>query len=83
MDGTPLTQEEPSVWWLHSLLAHGALGEVPVPGFEQVMLVGVNPDRRVHFMHSLFTVWVNVYSTECRIFVCLGELPVEVLAPVM
>ena len=28
-------------------------------------------------MHLLFSVWVNVYLTQCRLFACLGELPAE------
>ena len=34
-------------------------------------------------MHSLFSVHVGVYSTGCRLFACLGELPAEGLPPVM
>ena len=34
-------------------------------------------------MHSLFSVRVNVYSTECCLFACLGKLPTEGLPPVM
>ena len=68
---------------IHSFLAHLALGEVPVPGLEQVTLVILDPDRRVHLMHSLFFVQVNVYSNQCRLFVCLGDIPVKVLPPVV
>ena len=28
-------------------------------------------------MHSLFSAWVNAYSTECRLFACLGKLSAE------
>ena len=34
-------------------------------------------------MHSLFSVQVNVYLTECHLFACLGELPARGLPPVM
>ena len=34
-------------------------------------------------MHSLFSVCVNFYSTECRLFACLGELPAEGPPPVI
>ena len=44
------------------------IGDVPVPGLEQLTLVGVNLDRRVHLMHFLFSVWVNIYLMECRLF---------------
>ena len=61
------------------LPAHLELGEVPVPGLERVRLVRVDPDRRVHLMHLLFSVRVNVYSTQCFLFACLGELPAKSL----
>ena len=55
---------------------------MPVPGLKKVTLVGVDEDRRVHLMHLLFFVGVNVYSTECRLFACVGELPTEGLPQV-
>ena len=64
MDRTSRTPEERSGQDLHSLLAHLAFGEVPFPGLEWVTLVGVYPEGRVHLMHSLFSVYINVYSTE-------------------
>ena len=83
MDGMARTLEERSVRGLHSFLAHLVLGEVPVHGLERVTLVGADKDGRVHLMHSIFSVRVNVYSTECRLFACLGDLPAEGLPPVM
>ena len=77
MDGTACTLEERSGRGFHSFLAHLVLGEVPVLGLEQVTLFGVGPDGRVHLMHSLFSAWVNAYSTECRLFACLGKLSAE------
>ena len=56
--------------------------DVPITGLECVTLIGVNVNRRVHLMHSLFSVSVNVYSTECRLFAGLGELPAEGLPQV-
>ena len=50
---------------------------MPVPGLEKVTLVGVDENGRVHLMHSLFSVRVNVYSSEFRLFACVGELPAE------
>ena len=67
-DGTACTPEERTGRVLHGFLSHLALGEVPVPGLEKVTIVGVDRDGRVHIMHSLFSVRVNVYSTECRLF---------------
>ena len=55
---------------------------MPVPGLEKVTLVGVDEDGLVHLMHSLFSVCVNVYSTECHLFACIGELPAEGLPQV-
>ena len=34
-------------------------------------------------MHLLFSVQVNVYLTECRLFAYLGELPAEGLPPMV
>ena len=62
-DGTALTPEKRSGQGIHSFLEQLALGVDPVPGLEQVTVVRVDPDERVHFMHSLFFVWVDVYST--------------------
>ena len=81
-DGSTLTPEERTGRVLHAFLSHLALGGVPVPGLEKVTLVGVDEDGRVHLMHSLFSVRVNVCSTECRLFACVGELPAEGLPQV-
>ena len=83
MDRTPRTPEERSSRGLHSFLAHLELGEVPVLGLEQVTLVGVELDGQGHLVHTLFSVQVNVYLTECHLFACLEELPAEGLPPVM
>ena len=77
MDETARTPEECLGWGLHSFLEHLTLGEVPVPGLEQVTLVGIDKDGRVHLMHLLFSVCVDVYSTECRLFACLRKLPTK------
>ena len=82
-DGSDRTPEERMGRGLHSFLSHLVLGEVMVPGLERVTLVGVEKDGRVHLMHSLFSVRVDVYSTECRLFACLGELPAGGLPQVM
>ena len=47
------------------------------------MMVGLEPNGRVLFMQSLFSVWVNVYLTHQRLFPCLGDLPAEGLPPVV
>ena len=79
---TARTTEDPTGWGLHTFLLHLVLGEVPVPSLESVTLVVVDEDGRVHLMHSLFSVRVNVYSTEGRLFTCLGELPTKGLPQV-
>ena len=81
-DGTARTPEERTGQGLHSFLSNLALGEVPVPGLERITLIGVDTEGRVHLIHSLFSVRVDVYSIECRLFACLGELPAEDLPPV-
>ena len=45
-------------------------------GLERVTIVRLGPDGSVFLMHSLFFVRVNVYSTQRRLFACLGELDV-------
>ena len=68
---------------MHYFLAHITLGEVPVPGLERVTIVAVDKDGRMNLMYSLFSVRVDVYLMECRLFACLGTLPAEGLPPVM
>ena len=54
-----------------------------VPGLDRVILIEVNPDRRVLLMHFIFSIRVNVYSTQVRLFTCLGKLPAEGLPMVL
>ena len=75
--------EELSGRGIHSFLAQLALRADPVSGLEQVMVVGVDPGRRVHLMNLLLSVRVNVYLTQQRLSACLGELPAEGLSPVV
>ena len=79
-DGTARTTEERTGRGLHAFFSHLALREVTVTGLEKVNLIGVEEDGRMHLMHSLFSVRINVYSTECRIFACTGKLPAEGLS---
>ena len=67
----------------HSFLEKLLSGVVPVPGLERVTMVRLNPDGRVLLIFSLFSVRVNVYSTQQRLFACLGELPAKGLTPVV
>ena len=82
-DGSACMPEERRGRGLHASLSHIVLGEVPVPGLECVTLISVNKDGRVHLMQSLFSICVDVYSTEYFLFACLGELTAEGLPPVM
>ena len=83
MDGTARTPEARTGQGMNSFLSHFELGEVPVPGLERVTLVGAEKDGRVHLIHLLFSVCVDVYLAECCLFACLGELTAEGLPPVM
>ena len=47
------------------------------------MLVGVNLDGRMHLMHSLFSIRVDIYLTSQHLFTCLGDLPAKGLTPVV
>ena len=46
-------------------------------------MVIINPYGRVLLLHSLFSVWANVYWAQGRLFACLGDLPIEGLSPVV
>ena len=76
-DGTALTPEKGSGRGIHFFLGQLSPRVDPVPGLERVTVVGVDLDGRVHLMHLLLTVWVNVYSTQRRLFDCLGNMPAE------
>ena len=62
---------------IHSLLAELASEVDLFPGLERVTMVRLDPYGRVLLMHSLFSVRVNVYSTQRRTFACLGKMPAE------
>ena len=81
-DGTARTQNERTCRGMYASLLHLTLGEVPVPELERITLIGIDADGRVHLMHSLLSVLVNVYSTECHLFACLYKLPAQGLPPV-
>ena len=49
---------------MHAFLSHLPLGEVQVLGLDKVTLVGIDEGGRVHLMHLLFSVRVNVYSAD-------------------
>ena len=68
---------------INSFLEHLALGVDMVPGLERVTLVVVNPYGRVLLMQSLFSVRVDLYSTQRLMFACLVEMPSEGLPPVV
>ena len=76
-DGTACTLEVRSVRVIHYLLAELASGVAPIPSLERAKTVRLDPDGRVLLMHSLFSVQVNVYSTQRYLFACLGELPAK------
>ena len=57
---------------VHSFLDHLASGVEPVLGFELVALLQVDPDVRVHLLHSLFSVLAGLYSMDWNIFDCYG-----------
>ena len=82
-DGTARTPEVRSGRVIHSFLAKLASEVYLVPCLERVKMVRLNPDGRVLLMYSLFSVQVNVYSTQGRLFFCLGDLPDKGLPPVV
>ena len=74
-DGGPLSADKRSRQGFHSFLAHLASRVDPVPRLEGVVLLQVDPDETVHVLNSLFSVPVDMYSTDRRIFACRGDLP--------
>ena len=61
-DGGPLSPEKRYGRGVYSFLAHVASGVDPVPNFERVGILQVNPDGTVHVLHSMFSVPVKLYS---------------------
>ena len=59
-DGRPLSPEKRSGRVLHSFLAHLASGLDPVPSFEQMGLLQVDPDGTVYVLFSMFSVPVDL-----------------------
>ena len=55
-DGGLLSPEKWSGRGVHSFLSHLASGMDPVPGFERVGILQVDPDVTVHILHSMFSV---------------------------
>ena len=68
---------------LHAFFSHLAFGVNPVPGFEWVALLQVNPDRTVHLLNSLFSIPFILYSIAQQLFACRGDLSSKVLPPVV
>ena len=71
------TPEERSDQVIHSLLAQLASGMDLIPVLERVKMAGLYPDRRVLLMHSFFSVRVNAYLDQRRLFACLVNLPAD------
>ena len=76
-DGGGLWMKKHSVQGLHSFLAHLVLVVYLVPGLDHLCVLGINQDRMVHILHSLFSVTVKLYSTISCLFTFWVELPDE------
>ena len=74
-DGAALTSGKRSGRGFHYFMDRLALGVDHIPCLEKVTLVGVDPYGMVHFLNSLFSVPVKLFSTSRRIFACQGDLP--------
>ena len=59
-EGGLLSPEKRSRWGVHYFLAHLVSGVDPVPSFERVELLQVDPDGTVHVLPSMFSVPVNL-----------------------
>ena len=82
-DGGPLSRDKRSGRGVHSFLVNLASRVDPVPGFERVVLLQFDPDGTVHFLHSIFSVLVDLYSMDQRIFAFWIELPLKGIPPVV
>ena len=82
-DDRPLSPEKRYGRGVHYFLANLASRVDPVPGFDRVGLLQVNPDGMVHILHSMFSVPVDLYPSARRLFAYWGELPLEGLPPVV
>ena len=78
-DGEGLSMDNRAGLGIHSFLSHLASGVDPVPGLDQLELLGVYQDGMLHLLHSLFSIPVDLYSSTRHIFACRGEQPNEVL----
>ena len=67
--GGPMPPEKRYVRGVHYFLADLVSGVDPVPSFERVELLQVDPDGTVQVLPSMFSVPVNLYSTARRLFV--------------
>ena len=68
---------------IHAFLSHLAYGVDTVPGFSGITLIGAYRDGPVQLLHSFLSIPVVLYSTDRRLFACLGDLPDRGLPPVV
>ena len=73
-EGT-LLSELRSGWGLYTLLGHIASKIYPIPGMENLSLMGIELDRMLHILHHLFYVPVGSYYMYRRWLARSGELP--------
>ena len=74
-DGMARTPEERSVQVIHSFLAQLVSGMDLVPSLDRVTMVRLYLDGKVLLLYSIFSIWVNIFYTQRRLFTYLGELP--------
>ena len=82
-NGATLTSDKHPGQGVHSFLSQLASAVYHIPVLERVIILGVDPDRMVHLLHSLLSVRVELYSTSRRIFACQSELLSKVLPLVL
>ena len=69
-DGVPLSAENRYGLGVQFFLPPLVSRVYPVPQFEWMVLLKVDPYRTVHILHSLFSVPVNLYSMAQHLFAC-------------
>ena len=76
-DGGYLPTELQKGGGIHAFLGCIMAEAAPVPGLEDIMLLGVDRDGGLHILHSLFSVPVGSYDPVRQLFRCCRELPSE------
>ena len=76
-NGVALTRKGWKGGGVHVSLSRPTAEAAPVPGLVGLKPFGVERDGGAHILHSFFSVPVEFYGPDRRLFGCYGELPSE------